>query len=384
MIWAAVADVEAELAEARREADLDRFLGLLGDEELFVPIHREDAEKLADERSWSFAKACCEHDGEPSLQVFTRGALPDFGADVVFLGGDLDWALHGLAGDDQVVFNRGTLGEWRVTGAAALHWLDANPDRVTAVEQQVERLNTARYGHFDGPVAQALACGAQQAALTAEPWNVLDPRYHDYVAEVRGLRDWWGVSDAAGWRQAMARLLGDRYVLTPGNLVLILRAQHDADLDPMSWSELVLHWCAENDARHQAEELTRAVRRIVRYEQRLRADGVLEPDAAVGTTIGWDVGRAVGLARWGLAVGHCDALTAELMVLEAGAVAHRYHQSWAELSASYLLGRVLALDGEEFGEAYLSALRVHHLLLSDAASPWVNLAFEQAEPTIQP
>ncbi|MDT8915356.1 DUF1266 domain-containing protein [Amycolatopsis sp. PS_44_ISF1] len=383
MIWAAVADVEAELAEARREADLDRFLGLLGDEELFVPIHRPDAEKLAGQRSWSSAQACCEHDGEPSLQVFTRGALPDFGADVVFLSGDLDWALHGLAGADPVVFNRGTPGEWRVTGAVVLPWLDANPDRVTAVEQQVERLNTAHYGRFDGPVARALACGAQQAALTAEPWNVLDPRYHDYVAEVRGLRDWWGVGDAADWRRAVARLLGDQYVLTPGNLVLVLRAQHDEELDPVGWAELVRYWCAENDAGHQSAELLGTVGRIVRYEQRLRADEVLPPDGAVGTTIGWDVGRAIGLARWGLAVGHCDALTAELMVLEAGAVARRYHQSWAELSASYLMGRVLALDGEEFGEAYESAVRVHHLLLQDPASPWVNLDFAPAEPPIQ-
>ncbi|MER6901662.1 DUF1266 domain-containing protein, partial [Amycolatopsis sp. NPDC000740] len=114
MTWATLADVEAELARARREDDLDRFLELLGDEELFVPIHRDEAERLAQERTWSPAKACCAHGGEPSLQVFTRGALPDFGADVVFLSGDLDWATHGLGHEEQVVFNRGTLAEWRV------------------------------------------------------------------------------------------------------------------------------------------------------------------------------------------------------------------------------------------------------------------------------
>ncbi|MFI5611376.1 DUF1266 domain-containing protein [Amycolatopsis sp. NPDC051903] len=381
MIWAAVADVEAELAQARRDGDLDRFLGLLGDEELFVPIHREDAEKLADDRAWSSAKPCC---AEHALQVFTRGALPDLGSEVVFLSGDLDWALHGLGADEQVVFNRGTLGEWHVPASAALPWLDANPHRVTAVEQQVERLNTARYGHFDGPLAHALACGAHQAVLTAEPWNVLGARYHDYVAEVRGLRDWWGVSDAAGWRTAMAGLVGDGYALTPGNLVLVLRARHGGDLDPLSWAELVLRWCAENGVQDQAAELTGVVRRVVRYEQRFRADGLLPPGRGVATTVGWDVARAVAMARWGLAVGHCDALTAELMVLEAGAVARRYHQSWAQLSASYVMGRVLALDDEGFGEEYQSAARVHHLLLQDQASPWTNLDFAAAEPPIQP
>jgi hypothetical protein len=48
------------------------------------------------------------------------------------------------------------------------------------------------------------------------------------------------------------------------------------------------------------------------------------------------------------------------------------------------MGRALALDEEEFGEEYTSAVRVHHLLLQDPASPWLNLSFAAAEPTIQP
>jgi hypothetical protein len=380
MTWATVADVEADLAEARRCGDLDRFLGLLGDEELFVPIHRPDARRLAEQRTWSPAKVCCAHGGEPSLQVYTRGALPDYGTDVVFLSGDLDWATHGLAAGDEVVFNRGTLAEWRVHADAVLPWVAANPNRVTAVEQQVERLHTARYGVFDGPVAHALACGAHQAALSAEPWNVLDARYHDYVAEVRGLSDWWGVADAAGWRAAMDRLLGDSYQLTTGNLVLVLRARSGLALDAYGWIGLVGEWCEANDAPEQAGPLAETVRRIVRYEQRFRADGLLAPDAGVASIIGWDVGRAVELARWGLAVGYCDALTAELMVLEAGAIARRYHESWAELSTGYVLGRLLALDGEEFGAEYSSAVRVRHRLLTDPASPWSNLDFAAAGP----
>ncbi|WP_033294368.1 DUF1266 domain-containing protein [Amycolatopsis jejuensis] len=384
MTWATVTDVEAELARARREDDLDRFLALLGDEELFVPIHRAEAEQLAQQRVWSPAKVCCAHGGEPSLQVFTRGALPDFGADVVFLSGDLDWATHGLGAGEEVVFNRGTLAEWRVTAAAVLPWVAANPHRVTAVEQQVERLHTARYGHLDGPVAHALACGAHQAVLSAEPWNVLDARYHDYVAEVRGLRDWWGVTDAVGWRAAMDRLIGDAHQLTDATAVLVLRARSGKELDAYGWADLVRHWCEESDAREQSGLLVDTVRRIIRYEQRFRADGVLAPEAVVDSVIGWDVGRAVELVRWGLAVGYCDALTAELMVLEAGAVARRYHQSWAELSAGYVLGRLLALDGEEFGAGYSSAVRVHHQLLNDPASPWSNLDFAGAGPDIQP
>ncbi|WP_143263869.1 DUF1266 domain-containing protein, partial [Amycolatopsis kentuckyensis] len=75
------------------------------------------------------------------------------------------------------------------------------------------------------------------------------------------------------------------------------------------------------------------------------------------------------------AAGYCDALSAELMVLEAGSLARRYHQSWADLSAGYVMGRVLHADDDEFGEWYPAAVRVHHQLLQDPASPWLNLDF---------
>jgi hypothetical protein len=63
------------------------------------------------------------------------------------------------------------------------------------------------------------------------------------------------------------------------------------------------------------------------------------------------------------------------MVLEAGSLARRYHQSWADLSAGYVMGRLLHDGEEEFGDWYAAAVRVHHLLLRDPASPWLNLGF---------
>lgn len=376
------ADVEAELALARRDGDFDRFLGLLGAEELFVPIHRDEAQRLARQRVWSPARVCCADGGEPSLQVFTRGAVPDLGDGVVFLSGDLDWATCGLGDGAQIVFNRGTPGEWRVGASAVQPWLEANPHRVTVAEQQVERLHTAAYGHLEGPVAHALACGAPQAVLDGEPWNVLDARRHDYVAEVRGLHDWWDVSDAAGWRAALDGLLGDERPLTPAAVVLALR--EGPDLDPVSWAELAVQWCSARDRSGHAGLLVETVRRIVRCEQRLRADGVLGPGSAVGSTWGWDVGRAVELVRRGLAVGHCDPLTAELHLLEAGALARRYCESWPELAAGWLLGRVLDLDEERFGEHYRTSVRVCHLLLDDLGSPWWTLDSAGAQPDSKP
>ncbi len=382
MILPPSADLEGELAAARRAGDLDRYLGLLAGEELFVPIRRPDAEKIVEERAETFPNVYFETGGDEFLQVFTRGAMPNLGQDVVFMSGSLDWAVDGVGRHERVVFNRGTRGEWRLAGATLQPWLDGNIERVRALEDQVDRLITAPYGHLDGPIAHALACGAHLAVFNAAPWNLLNARFHDYVAEVRCLRDWWGIADPPAWRAAMADLIGDRYALTPGNLVLMLRLRfaadfslRDGELDPLTWSDLVGEWCQENDAEDQIEELQQTVRRVARYEQRFRADGLIGPDGYVTTTLSWDVGRAVNVARWGLAVGFCDALTAELMVLEAGALARRYHQSWADLSAGYVMGRVLHHDDEEFGDWYTSAVRVHHLLLQDPSSPWVHMDF---------
>ncbi|WP_103347430.1 DUF1266 domain-containing protein [Amycolatopsis sp. CA-128772] len=382
MILPPPADVEAQLAAARRDGDLDRYLGLLAGEELFVPIRRVDAHRILDEHAETFPNVYFETGGDEFLQVFTRGALPDPGPDIVAMSGSLDWAVDGVGRHERVVFNRGTRGEWRLPGATLQPWLDAHGDDVTPLEEQVERLITAPYGHLEGPIAHALACGAHLAVLEATPWNVLDARFHDYVAEVRGLRDWWGVPDPPGWRATMTGLIGDGYALTPGNLVLMLRLRFAAEyglpraeFDPLTWAQLVDRWCTEHDAADQAEELRDTVRRVSRYERRLRADGLVDADGCVTTALSWDVGRAVTIARGGLAAGYCDALTAELMVLEAGSLARRYHQSWADLSAGYVMGRVLHAGEDDFGEWYPAAVRVHHQLLQDPASPWLNLGF---------
>src|SRR5207248_1541006 len=83
---------------------------------------------------------------------------PDLGPEVVFMSGALDWAVDGVGRHERVVFNRGTRGEWRLPGGTLQPWLDANIDLVCALEDQVERLITAPYGHQDGPIAHALAC----------------------------------------------------------------------------------------------------------------------------------------------------------------------------------------------------------------------------------
>jgi hypothetical protein len=61
---------------------------------------------------------------------------------VVFTSAGLGWWASDLDDAEHVVFNRGTLAEWRVTGAEVTPWLAVNVDRVRPIEDQSERLVT--------------------------------------------------------------------------------------------------------------------------------------------------------------------------------------------------------------------------------------------------
>ncbi|MEU6060383.1 DUF1266 domain-containing protein [Streptomyces sp. NPDC047097] len=101
------------------------------------------------------------------------------------------------------------------------------------------------------------------------------------------------------------------------------------------------------------------VRRIIRYEARFRADGLLPPDGWVSTAAAYDYGRAVGLARWGLAARFCDPHQAEQAIVHTGALSRAAYGSWQDLSAGYALGRVLRFDDEEYGPYYEDTLAAH-------------------------
>lgn len=81
------------------------------------------------------------------------------------------------------------------------------------------------------------------------------------------------------------------------------------------------------------------------------------------------------MARWGVSAHYCDRETAEKVILRAGELCRENYASWTDLSVGYILGRALHFDGEEFGEWYHEMCRVHRILTSDRASPWLNISF---------
>ncbi|MFV2174470.1 DUF1266 domain-containing protein [Actinomadura sp. LOL_016] len=222
-----------------------------------------------------------------------------------------------------------------------------------------------------GALAAALGVGAHLAVGNGVAWNTLtDQGSRDDRALLE--RD-WGVTDAAGWREQVRALL-DAENSDPG--VQLVLDRRTPGMEPASWRAAIAAWCAERDV---SEEATRRVIEmsglILRYEERFRADGLLGPDELVESVYGYDFGRAVNMARWGLGAGFCEADEAERCVMTAGHRAHRVYGSWESFSAGYVLGRMLRFDEGEFGQWYARSVVGHRVLAEDPASPWRRMAW---------
>ncbi|WP_051468920.1 DUF1266 domain-containing protein [Actinomadura oligospora] len=221
-----------------------------------------------------------------------------------------------------------------------------------------------------GKLAHALAVGAHLAVGNGTPWNSLaDP---DGPEENRTLlaRD-WNVTDPESWREQTDKLL-DAENSDPAIQVVLDCRQPSAE----AWSREIHRWCGERDiSRETIEALDEVAGQVQRYEERFRADGLLRPHGRVTSVYGYDFGRAVNMARWGLGAGFCDVETAQDCSLTAGYRAYRTYDSWEEFSAGYILGRMLRFDDGEFGDWYLRSLEGHRILTTDPASPWRRMAW---------
>ena len=112
----------------------------------------------------------------------------------------------------------------------------------------------------------------------------------------------------------------------------------------------------------------------------MRADGIWEADPAadVPDLRAWDYGRAINLARWAAATKLCDMEEARDTVRRAGRASAELYRDWRELSAGYILGRLLHFGDAGRGEYYRSIRKVHRILIEDPASPWRALELAEA------
>ncbi|GCD96881.1 DUF1266 domain-containing protein [Embleya hyalina] len=125
------------------------------------------------------------------------------------------------------------------------------------------------------------------------------------------------------------------------------------------------------------QEFPDPVGRILRYEERFRADGLLAPDQVVTSVAAFDFARAVTMARWAVGAGYCTVAQAVPTIVEAGRLCRAVYASWEAFSAGYTLGRVLWFDADTYGRWYLETLATHHVLTRGRHSPWTTLPWTQ-------
>ncbi|MEW1610801.1 MULTISPECIES: DUF1266 domain-containing protein [unclassified Streptomyces] len=374
--WVPPSETEQLLHEATLRCDARGQLAALAGAELYIPAPRAEADAKPDTITW---RAHRDPSGFVCRPVLTRGMLPAWHPDWVFHGVTLRWAAE-FGWPDPGVFlgvNVGTPGQLLLptapTELALWQRAYAENDRL-----QENRLLAVRHGALHGPLAYGLACGAHLAIGNAVPWNEVGTVYREYATEREQLRDAWGITDHAGWRRQLDALLDARNSPPEPDFVLRAREQLAAGLGELPSADLWRETAAGHAQDLGADAGTvkgieDLVRRIMRYEARFRADGLLEPDGRVRTTVAYDYGRAVNLARWGLSARYCAPADAEQAIVYAGALSKSAHRSWEEFSAGYALGRVLRFDEEEYGPFYEQSVLAHRLLATSEGSPWRHI-----------
>ncbi|KOU61080.1 hypothetical protein ADK57_28490 [Streptomyces sp. MMG1533] len=380
-VWTPPTDVERRLLEAKSRADWDGYLRVLLGADTFAYAPKEQIDRGKKAVNWLPYRAA---DGGDYVAVHTRGVLLPRRPDVVACELKLplapeEWWGEGWRG---LVVNPGTPVEAWFPDARnrRRHWKALKKDAPSRGHDDDE-LITKYDGPLHGPLAHGLACGTHLAVHCQVLWNDVGDVYADYQADVEGLRESWGTTDRGRWQQQLTYLLEGRNSPPHPEFALNVRrelAVHHpgAHADPEVWRAVSVELLRDRGA-GQADiaEVLEAIGQIVRYEARFRADGILPPDGWVTSALGYDYGRAVNYARWGVGARFAEPAEAEQAVLAAGELCRETYTSWEAFSAGYVLGRALRFDEESFGHMYSSALTPHRILTTDPASPWRHIPF---------
>lgn len=238
----------------------------------------------------------------------------------------------------------------------------------------------ARNEPTTGELAAALAVGAHMSLNHGVSWNVLKDDANSPQKIHENLKNQWDISTPNELRDCMENLLDDKTGDSIADFVLDVRLGLVGKLhalpDPQVWREAVADSArAQGVPETVLDDMTATIDRVVQYEQRFRADGLLREGGFVSSLLAYDWGRAVNMARWGYKLRMIGEEQTRDYVLRAGKQAFGRYSSWADLSAGYSLGRVLRFDNDEFDVWYATVLEPHQVLLTDPASPWLTLSW---------
>ncbi|MGN9844426.1 DUF1266 domain-containing protein [Nonomuraea sp. H19] len=380
--WVPPTDIERALFEAKARGDWDAYVSVLlgADTFSYKPKEHVDSRKLVVD--WLTEQG---PEGKDCLVVYTRGELPGRRYDAVacpvslpfppeeWWGGELEGLLVNPGSPSGTFFPDAKRGRrhWKALKKSV-------PDRGHDADQMLTKYT----GPLHGPLAHGLACGAHLAVHNGVIWNEVGDVYNSYEEDVETLRESWGVTDRQGWQVQVTALLEGRN--SPAEPEFLLQLRNDlarqypgSHRDPSAWQRAAASVLTQKGMSQAVIDLLLAlINKIARYEERFRADGILPPDGFVTSALGYDFGRAVNFARWGLGARFTEPHETEQVAIHAGELARQVYRSWEEYSAGYILGRVLRFDEEEFGHMYESALTPHRILTQDPVSPWRNIPFQ--------
>lgn len=336
--------------------------------------------------------------------VYTDGMLPAPEPHRVFDWNDLAWFAQVWKPTDppMIVVNPGSPCEAFLPSAPPYSAAWAQHSERAGFPSFAPQVRTLRVGGpLQGTVARGLACGALLFVRDGFAWNAMAYHGSGYPAERKALREWWGVTSHEEWQAQQRALLALDGANPVWEFALRLRRTIARDfggyVDTAYWRDTAAQVLRDRatgatvitpdgvtrtEPRPEAETeahikgVQHLIGRITRYEARFRADGILAENRYVTSVDAWDLGRASGMARWGLGSRYCGLKEVEAAVIEAGLGAIRSYRSWQDFSSGYILGRCLHFDDEEFGEWYTDVLDAHRILMSESDSPWLTVPFQ--------
>ncbi|MBO8188695.1 DUF1266 domain-containing protein [Streptomyces sp. DW4-2] len=394
--WEAPGDLERRLYKLSQVEESYTYLRTLAENGVYHPVPIEQANRNPAERQ-PLTSRITGSDGVPRTitQVYTDGLLPRPHPYVVFEFITLGTLAHILPPEvDVLVVNAATPCQemFQVDDEEREVWADLH-EELFDPQVLTDRLVTRRTGAPEpGPLLHGLACGAHLCYGNGDPWNTLDWHGAGYSAEVERLEESWGVSSREDWLETQQRLL--ECEVSPWFWDFVLGARQALDrergasggrgpVDAGLWRD-----CVEATLRRAVEapegpefeqflgEMREMVGKILRYEARFRADGLLGSDEVVRTVAAWDLGRASKMARWGRGARYATRAEMYDALERVSAGVRSSYRSWAEFSAAYVMGRCLHFDEERFGEWYTEVLEAHHALLRAPGSPWNTVPFQ--------
>ncbi|MFI9722648.1 DUF1266 domain-containing protein [Streptomyces sp. NPDC052396] len=385
--WQAPAELEQHLYELGRSGDVLGYLRAVAAEGVYYPVLLEEA-RAAGEDEYPMLLVDVP-DGRTVAQVYTSGVLPRPHPQLVYEYATLGALARILPGHVDVLFiNAGTPCEqfFQTDDGERQAWLGLHDDHFSP-EELMDRTVTHRTG-APAALLHGLACGAHLCHGNGDAWNTVHWHGMGYRGEVQRLADYWGVASREDWLGVQERLLNREVSPWHWDFVLggrgtLARERGGGRVDPALWRDWVETTLRanvevpENDPEFEAfvVELRDLVGKVLRYEARFRADGLLPPDGRVDTIAAWDIGRASKMARWGRGARYATEPEMHTAIERASRTARDAYGSWAEFSAGYVLGRCLHFDEEEFGPWYTDVLEAHRSLATDPDGPWLTVPF---------